>query len=250
MVKVMTYTTIAVTTGEVAHLRLVAKRGSLPPEFWEELPRALRDVRGCRALVVAGEGADFSVGLDLVRTAPVLAGVLRTRTDFLDLVGAMQGAVEALANVPVPTIAAVSGWCIGAGVELASACDVRVASADARFTLPEVKLGIVPDLGGLGRLPHLIGEGWTRRLALTGETIDAAKAERIGLVSEVFETRGAALDGASRLAHLMTTFPAATLQGVKLAMNARLDADVRAHYRDTGGWNAAHLDPANVKLPK
>lgn len=250
MVKVMTYTTIAVTTGEVAHLRLASKRGSLPPEFWEELPRALRELRGCRALVIAGEGGDFSVGLDLARTAPVLAGVLRNRTDFLDLVGTMQGAVEALAHFPAPTIAAVSGWCIGAGVELAAACDVRLCSADARFSLPEVKLGIVPDLGGIGRLPHLIGEGWTRRLALTGETIDAPRAERIGLVTEVFETREATLEGAGTLAQSVATFPAATLHGIKLAMNARLDADVRSHYRDTGGWNAAYLDPANVKLPK
>ncbi|PYE54233.1 enoyl-CoA hydratase-related protein [Deinococcus yavapaiensis] len=246
----MTYTTIAVTTGEIAHLRLASKRGSLPPEFWEELPRALQELRGSRVLVITGEGTDFSVGLDLVRTAPVLAGVLRNRTDFLDLVGVMQGAVEALAHFPAPTIAAVSGWCIGAGVELAAACDIRLSSADARFTLPEVKLGIVPDLGGLGRLPHLIGEGWARRLALTGETIDASRAERLGLVSEVFESREAALEEASRLARDMTAWPSATLQGVKFAMNARLDADVRAHYRDTGGWNAAYLDPANVKLPK
>lgn len=242
----MAYTTLSVQHGEVAELTFTTKRGALPPAFWRELPAALRDLAGARAVILRGALADFSVGLDLVQTAPVLAATQEKREDFFALLSEMQGAMEAVANFPAPVIAAVSGWCIGAGLELTLACDLRVCSREARFSLPEVKLGIVSDLGGLGRLPHLIGEGWARRLALTGEAIDAARAERLGLVSEVLGTPEEAVEKARALAGRMVELPATTLHGIKRAMNARLDAEVQSHYRETGAWNAVFLSAERV----
>ena len=83
-----------------------------------------------------------------------------------------------------PVIAAVNGWCVGGGLDLIASCDIRLCAADARFSLREVKVAIVADLGSLQRLPRIIGEAHTRELAFTGKDIDATRALQIGLVSE------------------------------------------------------------------
>jgi len=235
--------------GAVAELVLGGKRGALGPDAWNDLPRLLHGARAARALIVRGAGADFSVGLDLARMAPALASVRADERAFDALIARMQEAVEALADFPAPVIAAVSGWCIGAGLELALACDVRVCDASARFSLPEVKLGIVSDLGGLGRLAHTVGEGWARRLALTGEAVDAARAERIGLVSEVLPSPGDALAQARKLAEDAAKLDARALDGVKRVMNGRVREDMERHYREARAWNVTHLDLGNVRLP-
>lgn len=240
----MPYTTLELTQcGDTAELTFLTKRGALGPAFWRELPAALSEVMDARAIVLRGAGDTFSVGLDLNATAPVLAEALKEPSLFLHLLSGMQGAVEALANFPAPVVACVSGWCVGAGLELTLAADIRVCSRDARFSLPEVRLGIVPDLGGLARLPHLIGEGWTRRLALTGEAIGAGQAERLGLVSEVLDTPGDALERARELADTIAALPSATVRGVKRDLNARLEGDVARHYRHAGALNVAGLRP-------
>jgi len=222
-------------------------RGALGPDFWQELPEALspQELGGVGAVVLRGSGPDFSVGLDLHRTAPQLAALQGDREGFLALVAGMQRAVETVAALPVPTVAALHGWCIGAGLELAAACDLRVCDAGARFSLPEVRLGIVADLGGLSRLPRLVGEGWTRQLALTGRPIDAARAERIGLVTEVLATPDETLAHAHALARELATLPAAALRGTKHVLNA-----AAPHERSldlAARWNAEHLDPRLVQ---
>ena len=95
-----------------------------------------------------------------------------------------------------PVIAAVTGWCIGGGVDVIAAADIRLASADAKFSVREVKVAIVADLGSLQRLAGIIGEGHLRELALTGKDIDAARAERIGLVNDVYADQDALLAAA------------------------------------------------------
>ena len=99
----------------------------------------------------------------------------------------MQGAITAVADCRTPTIASVHGWCIGGGVDLISAVDIRYASADAKFSVREVKLAIVADVGSLARLPLILNDGHLRELALTGKDIDAARAEKIGLVNDVYD---------------------------------------------------------------
>ena len=99
----------------------------------------------------------------------------------------MQGAINAVADCRTPTIASVHGWCIGGGVDLISAVDIRYASADAKFSVREVKLAMVADVGSLARLPLILTDGHLRELALTGKDIDAARAEKIGLVNDVYD---------------------------------------------------------------
>ncbi len=108
----------------------------------------------------------------------------------------MQGAINAVADCRTPTVASVHGWCIGGGVDLISAVDIRYASADAKFSVREVKLAMVADVGSLARLPLILSDGHLRELALTGKNIDAARAEKIGLVNDVYDDADASLAAA------------------------------------------------------
>ena len=110
----------------------------------------------------------------------------------------MQKAISAVADCRTPTIASVHGWCIGGGVDLISAVDIRYASADAKFSVREVKLAMVADVGSLARLPLILSDGHLRELALTGKDFDAARAEKIGLVNDVYDDAESSLKAAHR----------------------------------------------------
>jgi enoyl-CoA hydratase len=135
---------------------------------------------GARALVVTGEGRAFAAGADIAAMQPFTAA---QAGEFSRLGHRAFAALEALA---VPTIAAVNGYALGGGCELALACDWIYASAKARFGQPEVNLGIVPGFGGTSRLVRRVGVAWAKEIVLTGEAIDAEQALRIGLANRVF----------------------------------------------------------------
>ena len=156
-----------------------------------------------RAIVLTGSGSNFSYGLDLVghgRHAAVDAGRRARRPGRAPTSTPssrrMQQSITAVADCRTPTIASMHGWCIGGGVDLISAVDIRYASADAKFSVREVKLSIVADVGSLARLPLILSDGHLRELALTGKDIDAARAEKIGLVNDVFADAEASLAAA------------------------------------------------------
>lgn len=230
--------------GEVATLTLSAKKGALGPEFWRAAVPLLAELEGARVLVVRGEEV-FSVGLDVKATAPGLGDVLGDEAGFTALVREMHAAIEGIAALPIPVIAAVHGWCIGAGLELACACDLRLCSADARFSLPEVKLGITADLGGLQRLPRLVGRGRAAHLALTGEPIGAQQAEAWGLVTEVLDTPEALFARADALARQLAALPAAALEGTKRSLNS--EAAHEEAMLDAVRWNARHMTVAGLQ---
>ncbi|WP_394650507.1 enoyl-CoA hydratase-related protein [uncultured Deinococcus sp.] len=223
---------------EVATLTITSKMGAMGPEFWRGAAQALSDLGGARVLTVRGEGL-FSAGLDVKASAADLLPVLGDEAGFAAVVAEMHAVTEGVAALPIPVIVAAHGWCIGAGLELAAAADLRLCSADARFMLPEVRLGIAADLGGLQRLPGLIGRGRAAHLALTGQPIDAATAERWGLVTEVLPDPEALFTRADALADALAALPPHALEGTKRSLNAegphagRLAADV--------AWNARHM---------
>ena len=239
-------------SGRIAEVTLIgpSKGNAMGPDFWRELPlvfRALDADPEVRAVVLTGSGEHFSYGLDLPAMMPqwsqyldgeALAG---PRTAFLDEVRTMQDAVSAVAACRKPVIAAVSGWCIGGGVDVISAADLRVAGADAKFSVREVRVAIVADLGSLQRLGPIIGEGHLRELALTGRDIDAARAERIGLVNDVYPDRDAALAAARATAADIAANPPLVVQGVKDVVSVNTEEQVRAGLRYVSAWNAAFL---------
>ena len=159
----------------------------------------------------------------------------------------MQRSITAVADCRTPTIASIHGWCIGGGVDLISAVDIRYASADAKFSVREVKLSIVADVGSLARLPYILNDGHLRELALTGKDIDAARAERIGLVNDVFEDAEAALKAAHATAAEIAANSPLAVRGTKDVLDeGRTDA-VAASLRYVAAWNSAFLPSKDLK---
>jgi enoyl-CoA hydratase len=156
----------------------------------------------------------------------------------------MQGAINAVADCRTPTIASVHGWCIGGGVDLISAVDIRYASTDAKFSVREVKLAMVADVGSLARLPLILSDGHLRELALTGKNIDAARAEKIGLLNDVYDDAEASLAAAHQTAAEIAGNPPLVVNGVKDVLDQQRIARVSESLRYVAAWNAAFL-PSN-----
>ncbi len=225
-----------------------AKGNAMGPDFWREMPELFaaidRDAE-TRVVIVRGNGGNFSYGLDLTTMGGGIssqgANLAAERSVFLDHLYELQQAFNRVFDCRKPIIAAVTGWCIGGGLDLISACDVRLCSANAKFSLREVRVAMVADLGSLQRLPYIIGEGNTRELAYTGKDIDARRALQIGLVSEVYETEEVLLQEARKLASEIATNPPLVVQGIKQVMNNRITSEIAEGLRYVGAWNSAFL---------
>lgn len=226
------------------------KGNAMGPDFWRELPLVFGSLDAdpeVRAIVLTGSGTNFSYGLDLPAMMPQWADYLTgnalagPRTEFLREIRQLQAAVNSIAGTAKPVIAAISGWCVGGGIDVVTAADIRLASADAQFSVREVKVAIVADLGTLQRLGNIVGEGHTRELAFTGKDIDAARAEKIGLVNEVYPDQDAVLQAAREMAAEIAANPPLVVQGVKDVLSVNTHAQVEAGQRYVSSWNAAFL---------
>lgn len=189
----------------------------------EEMDKAINDVIGdnnIRALIIAGAGRGFCAGLDVSAMAELAK---------LGLKGGVEKSVAWIApqlrNMDKPVIAAVHGMCMGLGVTVALACDIRIASDDAKFSMAFIKRGVVPDTGTTYFLPRTVGTGNACELIFTGDPIDAKEAERIGLVNRVVpqdKLMTAAKDLATRIAQN----PPISVRLAKAAIYKGLDADL------------------------
>jgi len=199
------------------------KRNAIDRAMVEALHAALDQLAedpelGCLILTGAGEQA-FAAGADIAE--------LRERGRFDALAGINSRLFHKVEQFPTPVIAAIRGWALGGGCELALACDLRVAGESARFGQPEVSLGILPGAGASQRLPRLVGLGVAKELIFTGRIIDAAEALRIGLVSRVVPD-DQLLDAARGLAAAITANGTLAVRLAKIALNAshRTGSDV------------------------
>lgn len=236
------------TNGPVAEVTLLgpAPGNAMGPDFFRELPEvfaALDADHEVRAIVLTGSGGQFSYGLDLTGMAPLLQPLLgdasaTARQAFLAHLKQLQAAITAVADCRTPVVAAIAGWCIGGGIDLAAAADIRLASPDARFSVREARMAIVADLGSLQRLVGIIGDGHLRELALTGADIDAARAEHIGLVNDVHDD---VLAAAHELAATIAANSPLVLGGIKDVLDAERAPRVEAGLRYVAAWNAAFL---------
>jgi enoyl-CoA hydratase len=236
-------------------LRGPGKGNAMGPDFWREMPdifTTLDQDETVRAVIIRGDGKHFSYGLDVMammnELGPLIMGdnLAAGRTRLLELIGRMQQATNHIAHCRKPVIAAIHGWCIGGGLDVIAACDIRLCSADAKFSLREVKLAIVADIGSLQRLPHIIGDGHTRELAFTGKDIDANHALRIGLVNDVYATPEALLAAARAMARDIADNPPLVVQGIKQVMNYRTETDIADQLRYGAVWNSAFLQSSDL----
>ncbi|MEV0636105.1 enoyl-CoA hydratase/isomerase family protein [Streptomyces sp. NPDC050619] len=191
----------------------------------QRLGQALDEVRDnddVRALVVAGAGRAFSAGADI--------GEIESFTapgQFRSFVGRLTEAYALLEDFPKPSVAAVHGFAFGGGLELALACDLRVAERGTRLGLPEMKLGVLPGAGGTQRLPRLVPTAIAKQMILTGEPIDAERAWQLGLVNELAEP-GGALKAAEALAARLTAGAPLALAAGKRLIDYGLGMDLEA----------------------
>ncbi len=182
---------------------------------------ALAGSSGVRALVVAGSPKVFAAGADIKEMAGL--GV----ADVLHLAGDLQGALDDLAAVPVPTVAAIAGYALGGGFELALACDFRVVDAGAKVGLPEITLGLIPGGGGTQRLARLIGTSRTKDLVFSGRMVAAEEALALGLVDEVAEP-GAVEETAQRRVSRYLGGASVAVAAAKVAIDTGMDGDLAA----------------------
>jgi enoyl-CoA hydratase len=230
------------------------KLNALHRALWHSIPEAVaaldRDA-GVRAIVLTGRGKAFCAGIDLVDHAPGLAGggsltgidgsAVAKRRQLYDDIRAYQRTCSCLADTNKPVIAAVHGACLGAGVDLITACDIRLAAADAVFSVRETRIAMVADVGSLQRLPRVIGDGHAREWIFTGADYDAQRAREVGLVNAVLPDREAVLARAMELAQAIAANSPLAVQGAKqvLGFASRREVDEQLDY--VALWNAAFL---------
>jgi enoyl-CoA hydratase len=238
----------------VAHVELARgdKLNAMDKAMFEGIGdtfRALGRDPGARAIVLSGRGRHFTAGLDLEyasrQFAPV-ADAARAAEARLRHIEWLQEAFGAIEAARAPVIAAIHGGCVGAGVDLAAACDLRVASADAYFQVAEVDVAITADLGTLQRLGHLIPQGVLRELAYTGRRMGAEEAARLGLVNHVADDREGAIAAAMALARTIAAKSPLAVAGAKRSLNHSRGRPVEEGLRDVAMWNMATLASADL----
>jgi enoyl-CoA hydratase len=193
----------------VAHIRLNRPEAfnAMNRAFWNELPAIVDDISDnarARVIVISAAGRHFSAGMDLQNFDGVGSGSGPVRPDIAGEASrahleSLQDTFSCLDRARMPVIVAVQGACVGGGVDLTSACDIRYASADAFFCIQEINIGMTADAGTFPRLCRLIPQGWVRELAYTGRRLPAGQAQEIGLVNTVLP------DPETLLAHALST---------------------------------------------
>ena len=219
--------------------------------FWSELPELIdkiSDEGKARVIVLSAQGKHFCAGMDLANfksdgdflstdTKKITQG-RRSEAQFR-VTRDLQYSISCLEKSRIPVIAAIQGACIGAGVDLITACDIRYASSNAFFCIQEINIGMAADVGTLQRLPYLIPEGILRELAFTGRKLSADEGLKYGLVNAVFDTPDAVIEHALSVAHEIADKAPLAISGIKEVLNYNRDHTVEESLNYNALWNAA-----------
>jgi enoyl-CoA hydratase len=265
----------------IAHLQLnrPERLNTMAPPFFPALRdavRGLHDAGDARVLVISSTGKHFSAGMALdVFGAPAepavdpasdrrdprgasqrnAVGALmsmldtstpRARLSFQDSLRKLMDCFTAIDEARFPVICAIQGGCIGGALDLATACDIRVCTADAFFTVQEIQVGMTADLGVLQRLPRIVPQGVARQMAYTGERVDAPRALAVGLVNAVLPDAGALLDHAMSLAKNIAAKSPLAVAGSKLALNHARDHGTAASLQQMALLQSAIFDTSEM----
>ncbi len=242
-------------TDRVAHLRMNRpdKANSMIPSFWRDLPAIVDELSAsgtARAMVLSGEGRHFCSGMDLEvfttddNVGPSASSGHRSRRNerFRSTALKLQDSFTALERARMPVLAAIQGACVGGGIDMVSACDMRYATADAFFSIAEVNIGMTADVGTLQRMPKLVPEGIVRELAYTGRRFTAGEAQSMGFVNAVFEDHDALLAGVMDVAKEIASKSPMAVWGTKQTMHYTRDHNVTDSLEYIANWNAAMFD--------
>jgi enoyl-CoA hydratase len=255
----VTYTCFDVSLEDkIAHLALKRPEAynSMIPEFWSELPeivRAIDDAGEARALVISSTGKHFTAGMDLaVFTSGSNGGgardaeLGRRRANLRRDVLRLQETFSCLDRARMPVLAAVQGGCIGGGVDMISACDMRYCSEDAFFCIQEINIGMTADVGTFPRLALLIPQGIVRELAYTGRRLTAREALEVGLVNRVYATHDELVAGVLATAREIAARSPLAVWGSKEMLNYARDHSIADGLDYIATWQTGMFQPADM----
>lgn len=247
----MNFETLAVTeTDGVAHIELnrADKANAMNAAMWKDLRAAFDALSTGRARVgvLSARGKHFTSGIDLellVAMQAEMAGLPdgRRQERLREIIVELQDAISAAESCRKPILAAIHGACMGGGVDLVTACDMRYATLDARFSVKEIDLAVVADVGTLQRLPRLVGEGLARELAFTGREFDGSEAHTMKLVNHVFADRESLMTAVLKTAAEIASKSPLTIRGIKDTLNYSRDHSVAEGLSYVAAKNAAIL---------
>ncbi|UCV29328.1 crotonase/enoyl-CoA hydratase family protein [Ferribacterium limneticum] len=229
------------------------KSNAMNAAMWQEIRQAFEWVDStpeARVAILSGAGKNFCAGIDLAMLGSIQQQIAnpdgaRSREALRRLILDLQDCLSSIERCRKPVLAAIQGACVGGALDLVTCCDMRYAAADAIFSIKEIDLGMVADVGTLQRLPRLIGDGMARELAYTGRNVDATEAEKLGLVNRTFASATLAEEVRQLAKTIATKSPLAT-RGLKEVMNYSRDHSVSDGLNYVATWNAAMLLSADL----
>ncbi len=244
-----------VIDGPVAHLKMnrPEKANGMTPDFWSDLPRLMgmfEEDTAIRALVISGNGKHFTGGMDLAAFGPITEILNqepgRASYALRKLIMKLQHSFNALDESRLPIIAAIHGACIGGGIDMICACDIRIATNDAYFSIEEINIGMVADVGTLQRMPKLIAPGIVKELAFTGRKFSAAEALGWGFINSVHQDAKEVVNSALAMAHEISTKSPLAITGIKHAIDYSRDHSVGDALNQIATWNGGMLRPEDL----
>jgi enoyl-CoA hydratase len=241
--------------GHVAEVALNRpdRANSMSADMWRELQHCFEwlDAQDeVRAVILTGNGKHFCAGMDLevfAQSLPDKADPARRAEAFRRYVLELQGNLTALEACRKPVLAAIHNTCIGGAIDLVCCCDMRYATEDAWFSVREVDIGMVADVGTLQRLPKLIPDGVARELAYTGRNMDAEEAREVGFVNRVFEHRDAMLREVRNIARTIAAKSPLVIRGTKEQLLYTRDHSVADGLNHVATWNAGMLSAIDLE---
>lgn len=225
------------------------KSNALHAEAWDELKAVfehLHEAPEVRVIILSGEGKNFCSGIDLsllmnIQQVQSIKGEARKREALRKTIVKLQDCISAIENCRKPVLAAIHRACIGGGVDIVSACDMRYCTEDAYFTIKEIDLGLVADIGTLQRLPKILNPGIVAEMAYTGRKVGGSEAKEIGLVNRIYADKESMLNGITEIAATIAEKSPVCIRGTKEILLYTRDHSVNdaLHYMAT--WNAGML---------
>ncbi len=241
-------------TDKVGHITMIRpeKANSMVPSFWNDLPQIVDEMSASgsvRAIVLSAEGKHFCSGMDLSvfssgnSVAPGGSSHRSRRNEgFRSTAMRLQESFTALERARVPVLCAIQGACVGGGIDMVSAADMRYATENAFFSIAEINIGMTADVGTLQRMPKLVAEGIVRELAYTGRKWSAAEAQAAGFVNRVFDDHETMLGGVMDIAAEIASKSPMAVWGTKQTMHYTRDHSVADGLEFIANWNAAMFD--------
>ncbi len=234
----------------ILYLNRPEKRNSMNWSFWRELPIVIEELEkdsNVHVVIIAAKGKSFSTGLELVefneKFKDIIQGkVAEEREQLHNLILTMQEGFKKIIKGKKIYIAAVHKHCIGGGLDLIAACDIRIACKNAVVSLRETKVGIVADMCSLNRLPYIIGFGATKYMAYTGRDFTAEECFQMGLFNKIVEKEEDLIPEAIHLAEEIASNPLIVLSGIKNVLNYMENHTTLEGMEYVALWNATYLD--------